>query len=86
MRLEETEIVINAESGKKPNPDNDAEETDQQDEESAKEASAEPQIFLLSSGEITPEFEIRLYILGIETSYIINGLFDGTLSSAVSDI
>lgn len=45
-----------------------------------------PQVFLLSSEEITPEFDIRFYILGVETSYIVKGLFDGTLSNEVSDL
>ena len=45
-----------------------------------------PQIYLLSSGEITPEFDIRFYILGVETSYIVKGLFDGTLTTEISEL
>lgn len=49
-------------------------------------ATNKPQIFLLSSGEITPEFEIRFYILGVETSYLVKGLFDGTVTSEISEL
>ena len=28
----------------------------------------------------------RLYILGIETSYFVKGLFDGTLKTEISDL
>jgi len=88
MRLEETEIVIDPSAGKKTsssdesNGDSDGE----QDEENEDEASYKPQIFLLSSGEITPEFDIRFYILGVEKSYIVKGLFDGSLTSEASDL
>jgi len=89
MRLEETEIVFDpapaTNSGGKTSSDSNADD-EQKDDESDDEASFKPQIFLLSSGEITPEFDIRFYILGVETSYIVKGLFDGTLSSGVSDL
>lgn len=48
--------------------------------------TTKPQVYLLSSGEITPEFDIRFYILGVETSYIVKGLFDGTLTTEISDL
>lgn len=51
-----------------------------------KKSDAKPQIYLLSSGEITPEFKIRFYILGVEASYFVNGLFDGTLKTEISDL
>lgn len=84
MRLEETEIVIEPSTGKKATADNESNE--QTDNEPNEREKLEPQIFLLSSGEITPEFSIRFYILGVETSYIVTGLFDGTLSSQQSDL
>jgi len=37
----------------------------------------EPQIFLLSSEEITPEFSALFTIPGVETSYIVRGSIDG---------
>ncbi len=45
-----------------------------------------PQIYLLSSGEITPEFDVRFYILGVETSYFVKGAFDGSLKTEISDL
>ncbi|NOQ89435.1 MAG: hypothetical protein GQ549_00650 [Gammaproteobacteria bacterium] len=57
---------------------------DQQDDE--QKNTTKPQIYLLSSGEITPEFDIRFYILGVETSYIVKGLFDGTLTTEISEL
>lgn len=43
-----------------------------------------PHIYLLTSGEIAPDFDVRFYIPGVETSYIVKGLFDGTLSTEIS--
>ena len=62
---------------------NNDEETDGDDE---KKNTTKPQIYLLSSGEITPEFDIRFFVLGVETSYIIKGLFDGSLKTEISDL
>jgi hypothetical protein len=56
------------------------------DENDADEEKARPQIFLLSSGEITPEFDVRFYILGVEASYFVKGSFDGTLKTELSDL
>ncbi len=92
MRLEDTEIVISPGTVKKgsdklsSSSDSSDDADEDNNDEKEKKASFKPQIFLLSSGEITPEFEIRLYILGIETSYIVNGRFDGSLSAEVSDL
>lgn len=80
LRLEETEIVIDFASQKNTELD-----TDENDEEDKKDKPA-PQVFLLSSGEITPEFDIRFFILGVETSYIIKGKFDGSVSSEKSEL
>ncbi len=84
MRLEETEIVIQPASGNKASANVDPDEQTGNEDNDIEELK--PQIFLLSSGEITPEFDIRFYVLGVETSYIVNGLFDGTLSSKLSDL
>lgn len=43
-----------------------------------------PHIYLLTSGEIAPDFDVRFYIPGVETSYIVKGLFDGTLTTEIS--
>lgn len=45
-----------------------------------------PHIYLLTSGEIAPDFDVRFYIPGVETSYIVKGLFDGTLSTEISKL
>lgn len=84
MRLEETEIVIQPASANKASADVDSDEQTSNKDNDIEELK--PQIFLLSSGEITPEFDIRFYVLGVETSYIVKGLFDGTLSSELSDL
>ena len=84
MSLEETEIVIEPAANKMSDQDIDLELDDDEDDE--KNKKAKPQIFLLSSGEITPEFEVRLYILGVETSYFVKGIFDGTLTTEISDL
>lgn len=87
MSLEETEIVIDPATDKMADQDIDMEfelNLDEDDEEENKKTK--PQIFLLSSGEITPEFEARFYIIGVETSYFVKGLFDGTLKTEISDL
>ena len=84
MRLEETEIVIDLASEPMSEQKLDLDAESGEDEKGSKEAK--PQIFLLSSGEITPEFDIRFYILGVETSYFVRGFFDGSLITEVSDL
>lgn len=43
------------------------------------EKTLKPHVFLLSSGEITPEFTVNLVIFGIDTSYHIAGKMNGQL-------
>lgn len=83
MSLEETEVVINlaADPMTEQILDLDAESDEEKEEEEAK-----PQIYLLSSGEITPEFDVRFYILGVEASYFVKGSFDGTLTTELSEL
>jgi general secretion pathway protein H len=85
MHVEETEIVIDTET--EPMSENEV-ELDQTDvkQDSKKKSELKPHIYLLSSGEITPEFDIRFYILGVKTSYFVKGLFDGTLTTEISDL
>lgn len=89
MRLEDTEISIEGAldtlSEKKSAAGEDSDEEFNDSEKDKKEAF-KPHVYLLSSGEITPEFDIRFYILGVKTSYIVKGLFDGTLTTEVSDL
>jgi len=91
VNLEETEIVIDLASDSLSEQKLDLSfsldgESRENNEEENEESKAKPQIYLLSSGEITPEFDIRFYILGIETSYFVKGAFDGSLKTEVSDL
>ena len=45
--------------------------------DSDKKTTIEPQVFLLSSGEVTPEFAINMVIFGVDTSYRIVGKING---------
>ena len=82
MRLEDTEIIID------PGNDSMSEQILNLDGEDGekKKRRAKPQIYLLSSGEITPEFEIRLFIVGVEASFIVRGRFDGAVTMEASEL
>ncbi|MBE9559512.1 MAG: type II secretion system minor pseudopilin GspH [Proteobacteria bacterium] len=82
MRLEETEIVI--ELASEPMAEQKLDLDTESDDEDKKQTK--PQIYLLSSGEITPEFDVRFYITGVKTSYFVKGFFDGSLKTEVSDL
>ncbi len=88
VRLEDTEITIDpssdAMSEQKLNLNIGAELGGDDEKEDKKKTK--PQIYLLSSGEITPEFDVRFYILGVETSYFVRGFFDGSLKTEISDL
>ncbi len=85
MSLEDTEIVIDLSSD--PGAEQELEPGDESEEDSQdKKPKAEPQIYLLSSGEITPEFDIQFYILGVETSYFVKGHFDGSITTEKSNL
>ena len=94
MRIEETDIEIGKTTAVKKymSETSDLEafmaDTTLGDDENEDEPenTTEPQIYLLSSGEITPEFDIRFYILGVETSYLVKGTFDGALKTEKSDL
>ena len=45
-----------------------------------------PQVFLLSSEEITPEFSAQFIITNVETSYIVSGTLDGKHTAEKSDL
>jgi general secretion pathway protein H len=46
----------------------------------------QPQVFLMSSEEITPEFSARFIIPGVEESYIVNATMDGKHTVSISDL
>ena len=83
MNLEDTEIVIELASEPMSEQELDLNIDNDENDEDEK---AKPQIFLLSSGEITPEFDVRFYILGIADSYFVKGAFDGELKTELSDL
>lgn len=59
---------------------------EKQSEDSEDEDRAEPQVFILSSGEITPEFSVRLVMPGVATSYIVSGTIDGEHRAELSEL
>jgi len=59
----------------------DSVDTDDKDDE-----KPDPQVFLLSSGEITPDFSVRLVMPGVETSYIVSGTINGEHKAEISDL
>lgn len=82
MQMEKTEIVIKL--GDTTASDQDLEADEKTDDNN--KTKADPQVYLLSSGEITPEFDVRFYILGVKTSYDVKGHFDGSLTTEISDL
>lgn len=74
LAVEQIDIVID---GANENSEDDEEQT---------EKRLQPQIFLMSSEEITPEFSARFTIPGIETSYIVNATIDGKHTVTISDL
>lgn len=87
-RLEDSPIVVDLST--EPLSDNKVELSQSEDAGNAgEEIIAEkifPHVYLLSSGEIAPDFDVRFYMIGIETSYIVKGTFDGTLNTEKSDL
>ena len=69
LLIEQTDIIIG----------NDSEENENN------EKKASPQVFLLSSEEITPEFSAIFTLQGIEASYIVSGSIDGKHEVNLSD-
>ena len=59
--------------------------TDEDNENIDEEEKAKPQVFLLSSEEITPEFSARFSLRGVETSYVVTGSIDGKHEVKLSD-
>jgi len=84
MSLEETEIVI--ELASEPMAEQILDLDAESDDGDKDKKEIKPQIYLLSSGEITPEFDVRFYITGVETSYFVKGFFDGSLKTEMSDL
>ena len=71
LEIEQIDVLIEKESTN----------TEKEDED-----KPDPQVFLLSSGEITPEFSVRLVMPGVTTSYIVSGSVDGEHSAEISEL
>jgi len=78
LSIEQTDIVI---VDKPVNPEDGDDEDKDKDENSIR-----PQIYLMSSEEITPEFSARFIFPGVETSYIVNATINGKHSVDLSDL
>lgn len=74
LAVEQTDIIIA-----------DAPEDPEEGDDEKTEEKIKPQIFLMSSEEITPEFSARFTIPGVETSYIVNATINGKHTVSISD-
>jgi general secretion pathway protein H len=77
VEIEQVEILLET--------DKQTSQSDDSNEEKDKE-KIKPQVFLLSSGEITPEFSARFVIPGIETSYIVSANAEGEHKAEISEL
>jgi len=71
LEIEQIEVLVEKDSA----------DADKKDEE-----KPDPQVFILSSGEITPDFNVRLVMPGVETSYIVSGTANGDHKAEISDL
>jgi general secretion pathway protein H len=75
LMIEETDVVF-----KNPDVKPDSQvsaDAGVADETEPVKSKLEPQVFLLSSGEITPEFSARFVIHGVSEAHQVNGYVDG---------
>ena len=75
LAVEQTDIII-ADPPENSEEDGDGEKI---------EEKIKPQVFLMSSEEITPEFSARFTIPGVKTSYIVNATINGKHTVSISD-
>ena len=75
LAIEQTDIIIG----------DTTEVTDEDSDNTDDDKKAKPQVFLLSSEEISPEFSARFSLRGVETSYIVTGYIDGHHEVKLSD-
>ena len=61
-------------------------DTETSENEGLNRETIKPQVFLLSSGEITPAFSARIFMPGIETSYLVSGTLNGEHWSEISEL
>ena len=61
-------------------------DTEAGENEELEKEQIKPQVFLLSSGEITPAFSVRIFMPDVETSYLVSGTLNGEHWSEISDL
>jgi general secretion pathway protein H len=83
IEVEIDQIEIALETAKQPAK---ADSGDNDKEKNKDKEKIKPQVFLLSSGEITPEFSARFVIPGIETSYIVSANAEGEHKAKISEL
>ncbi|MDH5484896.1 MAG: type II secretion system minor pseudopilin GspH [Gammaproteobacteria bacterium] len=72
LLIEGTNVVLNTEREKKRSPGSQQENNENTDTKKIK-----PQVFLLSSGELSPEFVLNLRIPGVDTHYELHAHGNG---------
>ena len=82
LMIEKTDVVFKNDST--DSSDTDSADTDGTDDVNDTDAAEDtknklkPQLYLLSSGEITPEFSVRFIIHGVSVAHQVNGYIDGS--------
>jgi general secretion pathway protein H len=61
-------------------------DTEASENKGLEKETIKPQVFLLSSGEITPAFSVRIFMPGVETSYLVSGTLNGEHWSEISEL
>ena len=77
LEIEQIEVVLDAPKEKSAD--------DEDDKRSSDNDKLRPQVFLLSSGEITPEFTAHLTISGLNTVYSVHAKPDGSYEINVNE-
>lgn len=81
LAIEQIDVII----GKSPEPDSNTSQYGIAENSDEKE-KPKPQVFLLSSEEITPEFSAYFTLPGIEARYVVSGHIDGKSEFKLSDL
>lgn len=79
LEVEKTTLSLLDDSND-PNDSNEPEDSEDDNPD-----KIEPQVFLLSSGEITPEFTVSLVIFGIDQTHYVSGAMNGKLTGSYNE-
>ena len=82
LMIEKTSVVFKNTDTSSDDPDDTTSDSEpagsgEADETDASNSELKPQVYLLSSGEITPEFSARFVIPGVTEAHQVNGFVDG---------